>query len=225
MIKRFLLVIFILCLVFCNSVSANENKYLPVIPEDFYTIEDNADEIASLFNMTKDGVYSYCKQNNIYVLAVSKDGKKEIRLQIEETEFSKKVFDFDNYSDNELYTLSLDIIGLDGVTGKIVENNGQKFIKTEISTVGSSNNYSVLQYRTVANGKYYILSFYYDNGIENEFSNDVFKGFNHTDFKSVETKTTFEMYDYLIPIGIAVISIFIIATIIFVIKGFKKQKT
>jgi len=222
LIKRFLVVCFILCFVFCGSVCATEDKYLPVIPEDFYLIEENADEIASLLNMTTDKLKNFCIENNIFALAVSKDAKKEIRLQIEETDFSKKVFDFKNYSDNELYTLSLDIIGFDGVTGKIVENGGQRFIKTEIASL-DKDGYSVLQYITIAKGKYYVLSFYCDNDSDFTFASEVFNNFYPPDFMRVSANNT-EAFEIIIPICIGLLSAVIIVTVGYLVVVIKKRK-
>lgn len=177
MFKKILTLMVLLCFIFNMSVSAAGSFELKV-GKEFYTIDEDSHTVAALFGLETDELNSFCAQKDIVFLACNKDKTKEIRLCRFETDFSKGVGDFANYSDNELYTLSLDIIGIEGVTGKIVKNNGISFIKTEMSTENEEKDFSVIQYTTVVEGEYYVLTFYTNHGCDNTYIDEVFASFS-----------------------------------------------
>lgn len=194
-------------------------EYSISVEEGFYTLED-ADALANVFGVSDTEFTKFCNDNNVAYLAANADGSQEIRLQIYETDFSKTVGDFSKYTDNEIYTLSIDIIGLSGVTGKIVENNGNKFIKTELSSGESSGDYKVLQYTTITDGKYYILGFYTNSGEFSSFADDVFKNFRI----KIADKETLSPFEIVIPICIVLLAAILIVSAVYTIKVVIKVK-
>lgn len=218
MFKRLIVVAIALILVLSLWVSAAE-EYSLKLGEGFYTLED-ADKLTDIFGVTDTELSKFCTDNNVSYLAVNADRSQEIRLQILETDFSKTVGNFSKYTDNELYTLSLDIIGLSGVTGKIVENNGNKFIKTELSLGESSKDYKVLQYTTITDGKYYILGFYTNSGEFSPFADDIFESFKIYG----EAEETIALFEIVIPICIVLLAAIIVISAFYTIKFAIKAK-
>ena len=73
------------------SVFAN-NDFDITVSGDFYTATNNASEIATVLGLEEKELGNYLAENNIVFEAVSRDGKREVRLQSFETQFSASVF-------------------------------------------------------------------------------------------------------------------------------------
>ena len=170
-----------------------------------------AEEILGMSEAELDG---YVSQNNIVYLAVNEDNTKQIRLTVAATAFSESTGNLSLLSDSEIKKLIPDITGDSAVKGGIIENGGQKFVLSRVSSEDSGGGYTLERYFTVAGDNEYILSFYTSKGMPEDYIGEVFESFKSDDFYGENDKNP---YSYIVIAAIAVFSagaLFIIYTII-----------
>ena len=162
----------------------------------------------------------YCTENGIIYFAANSDNTKQIRISVGESEFSGSVINLSNLSDDKITALMPDITGSREIRGDIVEKEGQKFVKTQISTSDSGGEYTVIQYITVAAKRDYVLSFYTAGSEDTDYTETLFKTYKSDDFNSkISEKNS---YGYIIlgaVILLCLVSAYIIFTLIRDIKN------
>ena len=202
------------------TVSALSGNAEISVGKKFYTNGDNAEKAAEIVGLDKAKLESYLEDNGIVYFAVDSDNTKQIRISIGESEFSGSVINLSNLSDDKITALMPDITGSREIRGDIVEKEGQKFVKTQISTSDSGGKYTVIQYITVAAKKNYVLSFYTSENEDTDYTETLFKTYKSDDFYS--EKSDKSGYGYIIlgaVILLCLVSAYIIFTLIRDIKN------
>ncbi len=202
------------------TVSALSGNAEISVGKEFYTNGDNAEKAAEIVGLDKDRLESYLEDNGIVYFAVNSDNTKQIRISVGESEFSGSVINLSNLSDDKITALMPDITGSREIRGDIVEKDGQKLVKTQISTSDSGGKYTVIQYITVAAKKNYVLSFYTSENEDTDYTETLFKTYKSDDFYS--EKSDKSGYGYIIlgaVILLCLVSAYIIFTLIRDIKN------
>lgn len=168
----------------------------------------NEKELASILGITESELIGYCRENSIEYLAVNRDNTKQIRLSVNQTEFSSAVINFSNLSDENIAAVVPDIVGVSNVKCETADKNGQKFAKVRLSSSDSGGDYTVSQYITVANKKLFILSVCTAADKNTDYADEVFEGFDSGDFN--HTKSTKNGYNGII-VGAIVILVVVCA--------------
>lgn len=202
------------------TVSALSGNAEISVGKEFYTNGDNAEKAAEIVGLDKAKLESYLEDNGIVYFAANSDNTKQIRISVGESEFSGSVINLSNLSDDKITALMPDITGSREIRGDIVEKDGQKFVKTQISTSDSGGKYTVIQYITVAAKKNYVLSFYTSENEDTDYTETLFKTYKSDDFNS--NKNEKSGYGYIIlgaVILLCLVSAYIIFTLIRDIKN------
>ena len=180
----------------------------------------SADETSRIIGMDKSELESYCLENGIIYLAVNDDNSKQIRISTGTSSFSQSVINLSNLSDDKITALMPDITGSSDIRGDIIEKDGQKFVKTQISTSDSGGKYTVIQYITAAAKKDYVLSFYTAGGEDTDYTEEVFATYKSDDFNKAQNKKS--NFSYIIlgaVVLLCLVSAYIIFTLIRDIKN------
>lgn len=163
----------------------------------------NEKELASILGITENELIGYCRENSIEYLAVNRDNTKQIRLSVNQTEFSSAVINFSNLSDENIAAVVPDIVGVSNVKCETADKNGQKFAKVRLSSSDSGGDYTVSQYITAANKKLFILSVCTAADKDADYADEIFEGFDSEDFN--HTKSTKNGYNGIVVGAIAVL--------------------
>lgn len=169
---------------------------------------ENEKELASILGITENELIGYCRENSIEYLAVNRDNTKQIRLSVNQTEFSSAVINFSNLSDENIAAVVPDIVGVSNVKCETADKNGQKFAKVRLSSSDSGGDYTVSQYITAANKKLFILSVCTAADKDADYADEIFEGFDSGDFN--HTKSTKNGYNGII-VGAIVILVVVCA--------------
>ena len=182
--------------------------------DEFSVYGEDSKKVAEILGMSETALNEYTQQNNIICLAVNDGNTKQIRLTVNTTDFSGSIGNLSLLSDSEIEGLIPDITGDSAIKGEIIENGGQKFVLSRISSEDSGGGYTLARYFTVAGDNEYILSFYTSDGVSEDYIGEVFESFKSDDFYGENDKNP---YSYIVIAAIAVFSaggLFIIYTII-----------
>lgn len=169
---------------------------------------ENEKELASILGITENELIGYCRENSIEYLAVNRDNTKQIRLSVNQTEFSSAVINFSNLLDENIAAVVPDIVGVSNVKCETADKNGQKFAKVRLSSSDSGGDYTVSQYITAANKKLFILSVCTAADKDADYADEIFEGFDSGDFN--HTKSTKNGYNGII-VGAIVILVVVCA--------------
>lgn len=214
MLKRFICFIFAFCTVLSISISALKPT------NDFYILGKDNKKICSVLKMSEKELEKLCDENFITYLAVNKNNTKQIKLTETKTSFSKKIGNLSHLSDDTALTLTAEALIPEGVSGQIVNKDGQKFVKTEAETNDSGGKFIVTNYITVSNKKLYTLSFYTKSTLDTDYVEKVFETFNEEGFYNEKDNKSAIMYVLWIAVILLGIGCsFIIYTIIRDIKN------
>ena len=158
--KKILLSLVCLCLLSSLFiVNAEETATATVEPYgEFYSLQNDQNKVAEILGIDKKDLNNI---NDVY-LAVNSGNTKQIRIRTEITEFSNRIGNISNLSDDNITALISDIVGVEDVNGDIIDKDGQKFIKIQLRTTDSGGEYILTQYFTVASKQSFVLSFYTD---------------------------------------------------------------
>ena len=128
-----------------EDITLNAGKDLLV-----YTAGGDNGKIAAALNIDSEELSSYISENNVEYFAVNKENTVQIKLTVNITEFSSSVSNLSNLSDGNIESLLPEITGIDGIRGEVLDKNGQKFAKIQLSSNDSGGDYSVTEYITAA---------------------------------------------------------------------------
>ena len=182
--------------------------------DEFTVYGEDSGKAAEILGMSETELDGYVSQNNIVYLAVNEDNTKQIRLTVAATAFSESTGNLSLLSDSEIEELIPDITGDSAVKGEIIENGGQKFVLSRVSSEDSGGGYTLERYFTVAGDNEYILSFYTSDGVSEDYIGEVFESFKSDDFYGEKDKSP---YSYIVIAALVLFSagaLFIIYTII-----------
>lgn len=187
-IERIVLTIFTLILFFNISVNA-ETSFSMELPKDFYTKEDSKEEVSNILGISENDLEKYLTENNVFYLAVNKDNTKQIKITVNENEFSNSVINLSNLSDDKILGLCEEISGIDNVNGEIVNLKGQKFLKIELSSNDSGGEYIITQFITACDRKNVVISFYTAGSLDTEYIFETFDSITYPLFIREENAT------------------------------------
>jgi hypothetical protein len=214
-LKRIIALIAVFILLFSLTVSADSS--INITPDGEFITE--TEQIAKIIGMDKNELLDFCIENKMVYIAVNKDNSKQIRVTVKENDFSNGIVNINGLSDDKINAVLPDVIGVEGIKGEIINKDGQKFIKTEMSSKDSGGDFILTEYITVANKKVYVLSFYTNKKADTKYIEKTFETLESPNFV-VENNGLFWI------VGIAIViflfaSIFIILTLIRDIKAKK----
>lgn len=162
------------------------------------TKSSEVDIVADRLGMEEDAVAAHFKENALVFIAVSGDGKTQIRISRFTDNFSSKVYDAENLTEEQasqmisLYSTSYD-------AADVIESGGRKFAKTTELLKDSGGVYTATQYVTVGGGRTYVISCYNaDDGTSEEIE-DIFSTFTVEDMST--RISNYEKYrKWLLPV-------------------------
>jgi hypothetical protein len=204
-LKRIIALIAVFILLFSLTVSADSN--INITPDGEFITE--TEQIAKIIGMDKNELLDFCIENKIVYIAVNKDNSKQIRVTVKENDFSNGIVNINGLSDDKINAVLPDVIGVEGIKGEIINKDGQKFIKTEMSSKDSGGDFILTEYITVANKKVYVLSFYTNKKADTKYIEKTFETLESPNFV-VENNGLFWV------VGIAIV-IFLFATVFIII--------
>lgn len=214
MLKRLVCFIFAFCTILNISVFALETS------NEFLVLGEDTEKICNVLNLTKKELDNICKENYITYFAINKNNTKQIKLTEKETEFSKKIGNLTHLSDDTALTLTEEALIPEGVSGQVVNKNGQKFVKTEVETNDSGGKFIITTYITVSDKKLYTLNFYTKSSLDTSYIEEIFESFNEKGFyNETEPKTAIIYVIWIAVILLIIGAAFIIYTIIKDIKN------
>ncbi len=162
-----------LCLIFCFSLSTSALTVKQLtLPEEFVTYSENPQRVSEILDISPERLEESIEKQNIELLAVNQQSTKQIQFCITETDFSKMVQNFSNFSDESIRALLPEITGLENISGEIINLNREKYVKIHIKT--EDEKYILTQYFTVIDSKMQTLSFYTDCGETTDYIEEVF---------------------------------------------------
>ncbi len=214
MLKRLICFIFAFCTILNISVFALNTS------NEFLVLGEDTEKICDVLKLTEKELSNICKENYITYFAINKNNTKQIKLTEKETEFSKKIGNLTHLSDDTALILTEEALIPEGVSGQVVNKNGQKFVKTEVETTDSGGKFIITNFITVSNKKLYTLSFYTKSSLDTSYIEDIFETFNEDGFYNEKEPSSPIIYVIWIGIILLIISAaFIIYTIIKDIKN------
>lgn len=205
MLKKIICILSVLLLVFCVTVSADE---------DFLVYgEDDIEFFCKTFDMDAGEIKYYFEQNNITYFAINRDNTKQIKRIEFVDEFSKKAVDLSVLSDTEILKLSGDISGFTEAKGEVVKHAGLKFLKLRLESKDSGGNYTLTEYITVKEAKKVVLAFYTANGEDEAYIENAF-------MEQFKPKTDYKPF---LSVGILIFVFIGLVAVAFIIKDFKQK--
>ena len=214
MLKRLICFIFTFCTILNISVFALNTS------NEFLVLGEDTKKICDVLKLTEKELSNICKENYITYFAINKNNTKQIKLTEKETEFSKKIGNLTHLSDDTALILTEEALIPEGVSGQVVNKNGQKFVKTEVETNDSGGKFIITNFITVSDKKLYTLSFYTNSSLDTSYIEDIFETFNEDSFYNEKEASSPIIYVIWIGIILLIISAaFIIYTIIKDIKN------
>ena len=141
---------------------------------------------------------TYCAENNVFYLAVNEDNTKQVKITVNENEFSNGVINLSNLSDDKILRLAEEISGVDNINGDVVNLRGQKFLKIELASNDSGGEYILTQYITACEKKSVIISFYTDSSFDTEYVREIFDSINSPMF-IIQESATLKAFSAAIP--------------------------
>lgn len=225
MIKRIIaaaLIILNMFTVVCFAKS--EMKATLQLPDEFYTYSENKADLSEILGLAEAELDSYVNENNLIELGVNEDNTKQIKYISYADSFSTEIGNISSLADDKIEALIPDIVNVKNAKGKIIEKNGQKFIKCDFSSNDNGGEYIITQYITVVNNKFHILNFLTAANMDTKYTASIFKDFSNNELFEYKEKAPENKSTIGILISIILISLVSIAIVVTVVVDFKKQK-
>lgn len=183
--KRTYLLLFLIVSVFIMCGFKGGNGFDIEINNSYAvaTKSSEVDTVAERLNMEESIVKSYFTKNALKLIAVSSDGKTQVRISRFTDNFSSDVYDAENLNDKQtsqmisLYSSSYD-------TATVIESDGRKFAKTVGLLKDSGGEYTVTQYVTIAGGGVYVITCYNPGRGTSEEIENIFSTFTVRDMST-----------------------------------------
>ena len=223
-IKKVLLFVTLFALLLSLNVNAQE-LFSVEVPSEFYTKSESPKKVAEILNIKDSELYNYCAENNVAYFAVNGNNTKQIKITVNENEFSKKIINFANLTDEEILGLTQEIVGIENVVGDIVDLNGQKFLKVEFSSKDSGGEYILTQYITTCQKQNVIISFYTNSNLDSDFTREIFQTITSPMFiqNGLATLKAFSVAIPFVTIAFVLICVALVGSIIIDVIQQKKR--
>ena len=225
MIKRIIAASLVILNLFSFACFAKKESAASLkLPNEFYTYSDDKAQLSEILGLDEKNLDNYVSENNLIELGANEDNTKQIKYICYADNFSKKIGNISSLADDKIEALIPDIVDVKDAKGKIIEKNGQKFIKCDFLSNDNGGEYVIAQYITVVNKKFHILNFLTAKDESTEYVEKIFADFSseeiftYTKLSAEKTNTTG------ILMSIILISVIAVAIIVTVIIDIKKQK-
>ena len=185
------------------------------------TKSSEVEEVAQRLSLETEEVFSYFEQNALKFIAISEDGKTQIRISRFADSFSGDIYDSENLTPENIAEM-VSLYGAD--TGKvdIVENGGRKFAKITEILEDSGGQYTSTQYVTVASGRTFVISCYNPGKTTSEEVEKIFGTFT---VKSIDEHIkSYSVGKKLVLPAIIIACIFVAVTVIGLIKNLYQKE-
>lgn len=221
LIKKFVLVISIFCLLFSFTANAKKMEIIDTLEPygEFYVLGENNNEIADILGVSSEELNAV---DDSY-LAVNKENTKQIRVTASVTDFSNSIGNISNLSNDKISALVPELSGVENAKGEVIDKDGQKFVKIQLRTEDGGGEYILTQYITVAARQSVTLSFYTDMGENTEYIEKTFETFGSPLFNSDTSEEKDNRIQYVILAAAGVFLIICVAVFISIIIDIKKN--
>ena len=222
LVKKILTVVLILSLCLTLNVSALSGLELKT-DKEFISFNEDSKKVAEIFKSDSSEIAEYCKAEGIEYLAVNEKNTKQIRITSKQNEFTSSVINISGLSNDKISALLPELLGDSNIKGEIIEKNGQKFIRTDILSTDSGGKYRITEYITVADKESIVLSFYTGENEDDSYIEACFESFSADGFKDNQTEKKLSVWQYALPIIIAVFVAVILVIGITIIIDLKRK--
>ena len=220
-------------MLFSLTVSASSYEYTITTGDSFKSARsgDDLTDISEKLNMTPQDLNSYFTKNGLVYIAVSEDGKSQIKISAFTDNFSSEVSDI-AYLNDSIMSEFIKAVSNDAVIpAQIVVNNGRKFLCVKNTLQDSGGVYTVTQYITICNNKTFYFAAYNDGEDTSQEMIDIFNTFklkeNVTPTSADTPKVnnnSFTAYATLINCGVIVFAIIAVVCLLGIIKSYSKAQ-
>ena len=230
---RILAVIVIILMLFSITVNASNYEYTITTGDSFKSARsgDDLTDISEKLNMTPQDLNSYFTKNGLVYIAVSDDGKSQIKISAFTDNFSSEVSDIAYLNDSVMSEFIAAVSNDAATPAQVVVNDGRKFLCLKNTLQDSGGIYTVTQYITICNNKTFYFAAYNDGNDTSQEMIDIFNTFKlkenvtttTTDTPKVNNKT-FSAYATIINCGIIAFAIIAIVCLLGIIKSYSKAQ-
>ncbi len=222
MLKKIVAVLIVIINIMSLTVNAAS---VPIKSKDSFLVygENNA-KISEIIGINQNELDTYLKDNNITFFAVDSDNKRQVKLIEYTSDFSNSIVDISMMTVDNIESLIPEIVGAEDAIGEVLEQGGQKFIKTKALSEDGGGKYVLTSYFTVANRKNYILVFLNHKNEDTDYIEDIFKSYaNGEDFGQFSDSKTNKSINVVL-IGIIAFAVIFAVIGVTVIKDIRKNK-
>lgn len=232
---RILAIALIVFMLFSVSVYASSYEYTILTNDNFISAKQNDDltDISEKLNMSPQDLHTYYTKNGLLFIAVSLDGKTQVKLAAFTDNFSSEVGDI-SYLDDSVMTEFIEAVSDNSENpAKVVTNNDRKFLCVKDTLKDSGGTYTVTQYITIYNNQTFYFTGYNDGEDTSQDITDIFKSFklgvsaSDSTVNTVQSSDDLVMPTILIYLGVAIFVIIAIIALWGILKPyfFKKEQT
>lgn len=207
----------ILITVLLLSAATVSQDFFIALGDEFVSVQsgDNLDTVSQKLSLTTAQLKSYFDDGLLY-LAVTDDGKTQIKISAYTNNFSSEVVDISNLDDQMLYKFADTIDDKSASPATIVSNRDRKYVCIKDVHKDSGGIYTVTQYVTICNKKTYHFVAYNDGEDTSDLINSAFESFEIANQQMPSSKYTPKLI--IIMIGIVLFSIIAIVMVVGIIK-------
>lgn len=207
----------ILITVLLLSAATVSQDFSIALGDEFVSVQsgDNLDTVSQKLSLTTAQLKSYFDDGLLY-LAVTDDGKTQIKISAYTNNFSSEVVDISNLDDQMLYKFADTIDDKSASPATIVSNRDRKYVCIKDVHKDSGGIYTVTQYVTICNKKTYHFVAYNDGEDTSDLINSAFESFEIANQQKPSSKYTPKLI--IIMIGIVLFSIIAIVMVVGIIK-------
>lgn len=207
----------ILITVLLLSAATVSQDFSIALGDEFVSVQsgDNLDTVSQKLSLTTAQLKSYFDDGLLY-LAVTDDGKTQIKISAYTNNFSSEVVDISNLDDQMLYKFADTIDDKSASPATIVSNRDRKYVCIKDVHKDSGGIYTVTQYVTICNKKTYHFVAYNDGEDTSDLINSAFESFEIANQQMPPAEYTPKLI--IIMIGIVLFSIIAIVMVVGIIK-------
>ena len=161
-----------------GAVSLDEYKFNIEIDESYRVLTEKniekSEELVESLGHSIDSMKQYFKDNALIMFAVSEDGKRQLQVTCQETEFSQRMDDISLLGEDEALGFVSRFIKADNVSDiALITVGDMKLYEVASTNKDSGGSFCTVQYITVRGGKLYTIGFFEGSSAMSE----EFKGF------------------------------------------------
>ncbi len=207
----------ILITVLLLSAATVSQDFSIALGDEFVSVQsgDNLDTVSQKLSLTTAQLKSYFDDGLLY-LAVTDDGKTQIKISAYTNNFSSEVVDISNLDDQMLYKFADTIDDKSASPATIVSNRDRKYVCIKDVHKDSGGIYTVTQYVTICNKKTYHFVAYNDGEDTSDLINSAFESFEIANQQKPSAEYTPKLI--IIMVGIVLFSIIAIVMVVGIIK-------